>query len=133
VKLRLVAVAVVVLGLVVAGGWYRGASTVAGAMRVVGGQGEDASPDAATALKAAGVHKCLGAHRTSYSDGPCPAGTREAAASGGAVMVMSFPKPSPIPSPLASAVSGGPILKPMDPDERDRLRDKAIDDAANRR
>jgi len=34
---------------------------------------------------------------------------------------------------LASAVSAGPIVVPLDPDERDRLRDKAIEDAANRR
>jgi hypothetical protein len=131
VKLQLVIAAVVALGLAVAGWFYRGSPTFSGAARTLGvGSGNSTTPDAAATFKAAGVHKCVGAHGTSYSDGPCPAGTREAAPGGGTMTVTSFPKPAPAP---ASSPLGGPIVKPMDPDERDRLRDKAIDDAANRR
>jgi len=128
-SLRLVIAAVVALGLAVAGWAYRGSAPLAGAARAIGA-GENSTPDAAATFRNAGVHKCIGAHGTSYSDGPCPAGTREAAASGGTVTVTSFPKPVPAPG---SAAFGGPLVKPMDPDERDRLRDKAIEDAANRR
>lgn len=123
-KLRLVIAAVVALGLAAAA-WVWRAS-----VPVVGFQRESTTPDAAATFKAAGVHKCVGAHGTSYTDGPCPTGSHEAAASGGTVTVTSFPKPAPAP---ASSVPGGPIVKPMDPDERERLRDKAIEDAANRR
>jgi len=129
-RLRLVIAAVVVLGLAAAAWYWRASAPIAGAARVIGVQPESTTPDAAATFKAAGVHKCVGAHGTSYSDGPCPAGTREVAASGGTVTVTSFPKPAPAPS---SSALGGPIVKPMDPDERDRLRDKAIEDAANRR
>jgi hypothetical protein len=126
-----IAIAVVaVLGLAAAAWVWRGAAPVAGAARAIGVQTEGSTPDAAATFRAAGVHKCVGAHTTSYSDGACPAGTREVAASGGTVTVTSFPKPAPAPT---SSPFGGPIVKPMDPDERDRLRDRAIDDAANRR
>jgi hypothetical protein len=129
-KLRLVIAAVVVLGLAAAAWFWRTSAPVAGAARMIGVQPESTTPDAAATFKAAGVHKCVGARGTSYTDGPCPTGSREAAASGGTVTVTSFPKPAPAP---ASSVPGGPIVKPMDPDERERLRDKAIEDAANRR
>ena len=82
---------------------------------------------------AAGVHKCVGAGGTTYLDHACPAGTREAAVTGGTMTVTAFPRQAPALGSLASAVVGGPIVKPMDPDERDRLRDKAVDDAGNRK
>ena len=84
-------------------------------------------------LHEAGVHKCVGNRGTIYLDRPCAAGTREVAADGGTMTVTSFPKPAPTPASLASAVLGGPLVKPMIADERDRLRDKAIEDAANRK
>jgi hypothetical protein len=52
------------------------------------------------------------------------------AANGGTMTVTSFPKPR---RRRRRPCSAGPLVKPMDPDERDRLRDKAIEDAANRR
>jgi len=128
-RLRLVIAVVVALGLAAAWFW-RASPPLAGAARLIGVQPESTTPDAAATFKAAGVHKCVGAHGTSYSDAPCPAGTREAGAGGGTVTVTSFPKPAPAPGSSALA---GPLVKPMDPDERDRLRDKAIEDAANRR
>jgi len=129
-RLRLVIAAVVVLGLAAAAWYWRSSAPIAGAARVLGVQPESSTPDAAATFKAAGVHKCVGAHGTTYSDGPCPAGTREVAASRGTVTVTAFPKPAPA---WSSSAPGGPIVKPMDPEERDRLRDKAIEDAANRR
>ena len=91
------------------------------------------SPAAPPTLQAAGVHKCVGARGTVYTDGPCAAGSREVAASGGTVTVMAFPKPAATPASMASGLLGGPLVKTMDPDERDRLRDKGVDDAMNRK
>lgn len=132
-SLRIVVATVVALGLAAAAWFYRGTAPVADAARAIGLHGADSTPETAATLRAAGVHKCVGAGGTSYVDGACPRGTREAAAIGGTLTVTAFPKAAPAPSALASSVLGGPLVKPMDPDERDRLRDKAIDDAANRR
>ena len=128
-NLKLVIATVVALGLVAAGWFYRHSAPVAGAMRAVGLPGENSASDTAAALQSAGVHKCLGAAGTSYIDGACPRGTREVAANGGTMTVTSFPKPA---TKSGSSVFGGPVMKDMDADERDRLRDKAIEDAANR-
>ncbi len=122
--------AVVLVGLAIAGWFYRGSAPLAGAARAVGLPGDSSQPPS---LQAAGVHKCVGGGGTRYIDGPCPTGTREVAATRGTITVTSFPKPAAAPSTLASSVLGGPVVKPMDPEERDRLRDKAIEDAANRR
>lgn len=127
--LKIVIATVVALGLAAAGWFYRGTAPIAGAVRAVGLPVESTTPLTAPTLKAAGVHKCVGSAGTSYIDGPCPHGTHEVAANGGTMTVTSFPKPVAAP---ASSVFGGPLLKPMDPAERDRLRDKAIEDAANR-
>jgi hypothetical protein len=132
-NLKIVIVAVVVPGLAAAAWFYRGTAPVASAARSIGLPGDNATPSTASMLRAAGVRKCVGAGGTSYIDGPCPAGSREVAANGGTMTVTSFPKPTPSPSALASGVLGGALVKPIDPEERDRLRDKAIDDAANRR
>ena len=132
-SLRIVVAGVVALGLAAAGWFYRASAPMAGVARTLGVPAESTTPLTAQTLKAAGVHKCVGAEGTSYVDGPCPRGTREAAANGGTMTITSFPKPAPSPSALASGVLGGPLVKPMDPEERDRLRDKAIDDAADRR
>ncbi len=128
-NLKIVIATVVALGLAAAVWFYRGAAPIAGAVRAVGLPAESTTPQTAPTLKAAGVHKCVGGAGTSYIDGPCPHGTHEVAATGGTMTVTSFPKPAAAP---ASALFGGPIVKPMDPAERDRLRDKAIEDAANR-
>ncbi len=128
---RIVIAVAVALGLAATGWFYRGTRALSGVSHAVGVPAGSTTPDTATALKAAGVHKCVGGGRTSYVDGAdCPAGTREVAANGGTVTVTSFPKPAPEPS---SSGLGGPLVKPMDPAERDRLRDKAVDDAMNRR
>lgn len=129
-RLGWVVAAVVACGLAVAGWFYRGSAPLAGAARAVGLPGDASQPPS---LQAAGVHKCVGGGATRYLDGACPAGTREVEATRGTMTVTSFPKPVPGPSALASSVLGGPVVKPMDPEERDRLRDKAIEDAANRR
>ena len=127
-NLKIVIATVVALGLAVAAWFYRGTAPVAGAARAIGLSGENSTPETASTLQAAGVHKCVGTSGTSYVGGACPHGTREVAANGGTMTVTSFPKPA-----AASSALGDPIVKPMDPEERDRLRDKAIEDAANRR
>ena len=129
-NLKIVVAAVVALGLAAAAWFYRGTAPVASAARAIGLPGENSTPETAATLQAAGVHKCVGTSGTSYIGGPCPHGTREVAANGGTMTVTSFPKPLPTP---ASSVVGGPVVKPMDPEERDRLRDKAVEDAMNRR
>ena len=121
----------VVVGLAVVGWSYRDAAPVSRALGAVG-MSTGSTPLAAPTLQAAGVHKCVSARGTSYLDGPCPAGSREVAANGGTMTVTSFPKPVPAPSSRASSAFGGPLIKPMDPDERDRLRE-AVEDAASRR
>ena len=131
-SLRIAIAAVVALGLATAAWFYRGSAAVASAARAVGVSTGGTTPLTAPTLAAAGVHKCVGIGATRYIDGACPRGTREAAANGGTLTVTSFPKPVPPPATLASGAFGGPIVKSMDPAERDRLRDKAIDDAANR-
>ena len=125
----LVVAAVVVLLAAGAAAWcLRDTPAVADAARVLG-----LSPATPPTLQAAGVHKCVGARGTVYSDGPCAAGSREVAASGGAVTVMAFPKVKPVPAAAASGLLVAPLVAPMDAAERDRLRDKAIDDAMNRK
>jgi hypothetical protein len=131
-RLTWVLATVVVAGVAIAGWFHRDAAPMSRALGAVG-VSTGSTPLTAPTLQAAGVHKCVNARGTSYLDRPCPAGSREVAANGGTMTVTSFPKPVPTPSSLASSVFGGPLVKPMDPDERDRLRDKAIEDAANRR
>jgi hypothetical protein len=128
--LKIVIAAVVALGLGVAGWYYRHSAPLTSAAHAVGVQVDSTTPDTAATLHAAGVHKCVGARGTAYIEGACPAGSHEVVAHGGTMTVTSFPKPAAAP---ASSLLGGPIVKPMDPEERDRLRDKAIEDAANRR
>jgi hypothetical protein len=131
-SLRIVVAAVVALGLAGAAWFYQGSAPLSGAARALGLSSQSTTPLTAPTLTAAGVHKCVGAGATRYLDGPCPSGTREAAAHGGTMTITAFPKPAQAPSALASGVFGGSLVRPLDPAERDRLRDKAIDDAANR-
>jgi len=126
-NLKMVVTTAVALGLATAVWCHRGAAGF------IGRPGESAPSAAGPTLRDAGVHKCVGAGGTLYADGACPRGSREVATNGGTVTVMSFPKASPTPSAIASSVFGGPVVKPLDPDARDRLRDKAVEDAANRR
>ena len=130
---RIVITFVVALGLGAAAWFHRGSAPVAGAARALGMSVENSTSLTAPTLEAAGVRKCVGTGGTRYIDGPCPRGTRETAANGGTMTVTAFPKPAPSPSSLASSVLGGPLARPMDAEARDRLRDQAIDAAANRR
>lgn len=128
-RLGVIVAAVVVVGLAIAGWGYRGATPWADAVCAVVGPSGDSTPQT---LQSAGVHKCVGARGTTYLDGPCPKGSHAVAANGGTLTVTSFPKATRVPSALASGIFGGPIVKPMSDEERDRLRDKQVDDAANR-
>ena len=71
-NLKIVIATGVALGLAAAAWFYRGTAPIAGVVRAIGLPGENSTPDTASALKAAGVHKCVGANGTSYADGPCP-------------------------------------------------------------
>ena len=128
-NLRMIVATVVAVGLLAAGWFYRASAPVADAVRAVDVFPGDSTPPT---LQSAGVHKCVGAQGTTYLDGPCRKGSHEVAANGGTMTVTSFPKAARSPSALASSVFGGPIVKPMSNEERDRLRDKQVEDAANR-
>ena len=132
-NLRIVIAAVALaLGLATAAWLYRGSAPVTGLARAVGVPTESSTPLTAATLQAAGVHKCVGAGGIRYLDGSCPKGSHEVAANGGTMTVTSFPAALRAVA-QASGVLGGALVKPMDPEERDRLRDKAVDDAGNRR
>ena len=121
----------VVIGLL-AGAWFaRDAAPLRPVVARLGVAPADAAPDTAKTLAAAGVHKCRVGARVVYSDQPCPAGSRELAANGGTVTVMSFPKPAPVPASAASGLAGA-LVKGLSRDEIDVLRDKQVEDAAKR-
>jgi hypothetical protein len=61
-----------------------------------------------------------------YADQACPPGSRELAAGGGTVSVMAFPKPAPAQASAPRLVQG------LSGEEVERLRDRMIEDAANR-
>jgi hypothetical protein len=125
----------VVAGVValLAGAWIgRDTALESRVRRSVGLTSGDATPSTSETLKSAGVHKCQGAGGITYLDRPCPRGSRELAANGGTVTVMSFPKVAPAAPAAASGLMGGPIVKGMSREEIDKLRDKQVEDAANR-
>jgi hypothetical protein len=114
------------------GWWQRDSAPMTSLRRTLGLAVASVAPTTTETLHAAGVHKCQTPGGVLYVDAACPRGSRELAANGGTVTVMSFPKPAPAPSALASGVLGGPIVKGMTTEERDRLRERQIDDAASR-
>ena len=119
----------VLVGAAAVAAWFwRDSPVVRQATQGVGLPGRDSTPSAHETLTAAGVHKCRTASGIVYLDKPCPKGSTELAANGGAVTVMSFPKPAAAPAVLSSA----PLVKGFSKEEIDRLRDKQIEDAANR-
>lgn len=132
-KIGLVISTVVVIGLAVAGWFYRDTPIVRRASEATGLGSGDSTPATGKSLAAAGVHKCQTAGGIVYVDHACPRGSRELSANGGAVTVMSFPKAAPPPDAPGSGLLGAPLVKGMSVEERDRLREKQIDDAANRR
>jgi hypothetical protein len=87
-----------------------------------------ASPHTGAALSTAGVHKCQGPSGVLYIDHACPAGTRETAADGGTLSVVTFPKAAP----ATPAASDPRLLQAMSREEVDRMRDRMIEEAANR-
>lgn len=88
----------------------------------------DATPATGPTLAAAGVHKCRGAAGIVYSDRPCPKGSTELVANGGAVTVVAFPR---LPPPAASRAASG-LVQGFSREEVERLRDREIEAAANR-
>ena len=123
---------VALAALLAAGWWQRDAAPMLRLRGAVGLPGPAAAPTTTETLHAAGVHKCQTAGGILYVDAACPKGSHEVAANGGTVTSMPFPRPAPAPSALASAVHGGRVVEGMTPEQRDRLRDKLVDDAANR-
>jgi hypothetical protein len=117
--------------LAVAAWTWRGDAVVHDLARA-SGLSHDAAPSTGAALAAAGVHKCQSASGIAYLDRPCPRGSRELAADGGAVTVISLPRPAPRPGEAASGVLGGPLVEGFGQEEADRLRDRQVEAAANR-
>lgn len=124
------ATAAILVALAALAWWQRDSAPMTRLRTALGLPADHAAATTTETLHAAGVHKCQTAGGILYVDAACPKGSRELAASGGTVTVMPFPKPAPVPS---SGVLGGPLVQGMSPEERDRLRDKTIEDAANRR
>ena len=131
---RGIVVAVVAVVAAGAAGWcWRDAPWMVRGAQALGLR--DAAPPTGRALAEAGVHKCRTGAAVVYSDQPCPRGSREVAADGGTVNVVGFPKPAPqaTGAGLAASLAGGGIVQGMSSEERDRLRDKQVEDAMNRR
>jgi hypothetical protein len=122
----------VLAGALAVGAWFARDSAVMRQATQAAGLSRDSTPATAQTLAAAGVHKCRTATGIVYLDRPCPKGSTELAANGGAVTVMSFPKPAPKAEPGASNVLGGPLVKGFSKEEIDRMRDQQIEAAANR-
>ncbi len=131
-KHKLLPVCLIVAALLGGAWFFRDTALVRPLARATGLGVGDATQATGATLQAAGVHKCQGAGGVTYLDRPCPKGSRELAANGGAVTVMSFPKSAAPAEPGASGVRGSRIVEGMRVEERDRLREKQIDDAANR-
>jgi hypothetical protein len=122
----------ILVGALAAGAWFARDSAVVRQATQAAGFARDSTPATARTLAAAGVHKCRTAAGIVYLDKPCPKGSTELAANGGAVTVMSFPKAVPTPGAAASGVLGGPLVKGFSKEEIDKLRDQQIEAAANR-
>jgi hypothetical protein len=99
----------------------------------------DAVPAGATAAlggpelktpEQAGLRKCVTGSRVAYSDQPCPPGSREEAIRGGAVTVVSMPKPTA--DPASDAGSAPRLVKADSKEAIDRQREKAVEDAMKR-
>jgi hypothetical protein len=89
----------------------------------------DSAPDAGRALAAAGVHKCRVGAQVVYTDQPCPRGSRELAATGGTVSVVPFPQPA---APTASGIASGALIRGMNQEQIEQLREKMIEQAGDR-
>lgn len=81
----------------------------------------------------AAARKCQGAARVVYTDGPCPAGTREAAMDGGSVTVLPAVRP---PAAAAAAASAGsaqaPLRRLAGPDDSAAQRERVLEQALHR-
>jgi hypothetical protein len=133
-----IAVVVVVVA-ALAGAWFaRDSALLRPVAAWLGVPPADATQGTAKSLAAAGVHKCRVGARVVYADQPCPAGSRELAANGGTVTVVSFPKPAPgagiapTLAAVASGVASGALIQGMGQAEVDRMRDKLIQQAGDR-
>ena len=133
-----IGVATVVVGVLGAAWFARDSALIRPVAARLGVPPAEATPDTARTLAAAGVHKCRVGSRVVYSDQACPAGSRELAADGGTVTVMSFPKPSiaqaaaPAFAAIASGVASGPLIQGMSPQQIDQMREKMIQQAGDR-
>lgn len=78
--------------------------------------------------KAAALRKCLQGSRVVYTDGPCPAGSREQAVSEGRVSVVpATPVPALPPAAAASLPNARDILgRPDDGTLRDQRMERQI-------
>jgi hypothetical protein len=81
------------------------------------------------AAKAA-ARKCQGAAQVVYTDGPCPAGLREAAMDGGSVSVLPAVRPPAAAEPAASAQT--PLRRLAGPDDSAAQRERVLDQALHR-
>ncbi len=101
-------------GVAAAAWWYREA---------LGLPGADRSAAAVPSAAEAGLRKCQAAGRVLYTNGSCPAGSREQGVEGGTVSVVAAPRMAPAPAAAASRL----------PNVRDLLQGDAGVDIKERR
>jgi hypothetical protein len=82
----------------------------------------------APAASAAGLRKCMVGGQLLYTNGNCPAGSREQAIQGGSVSVVASPRAVPAPAPAASRLPHvrDLLLDPQGADLEDRRMDAVI-------
>lgn len=81
----------------------------------------------------AAARKCQGATQVVYTDGPCPAGTREAAIDGGSVTVLPAVRPPAAATAAASAGSAQtPLRRLAGPDDSAAQRERVLEQALHR-
>lgn len=91
------------------------------------------TPELRAGAAAAAARKCRGAGQLVYTDGACPAGTREEAMDGGAVTVLPAQRPPAAAAPATPGASAQtPLRRLAGPDDNAALRERVLEQALHR-
>ena len=119
--------------LILAAWWLRGIPALQGWLPEALRQLPAAVPGASkSGTAAAGARKCLGAGRVVYTDGPCPAGLREAAMDGGSVTVLPAVRPAAASAAAPAGSAQSPLRRLAGPDDSAAQRERVLDQALHR-